>query len=106
MTSPLLRTKLPSTSSCTSFLLTRLRISCREQFEALHERFATSSVPTRALLLSTYAKFLNLYPEELGALVAPILGQQASNIDVEIQQRAFEYRRLHLLQNSELMVLS
>lgn len=77
--------------------------SAREQFEALHQRFATSSVATRALLLSTYAKFLNLYPEELGAQITQILKQQAAYIDAEIQQRAFEYHGLHLLRDPELM---
>jgi len=75
-----------------------------EQFEALHQRFTSSSVSTRALLLSAYAKLLNLYPEELGGQITPILAQQASYIDAEIQQRALEYHRLHLLQDPDLMV--
>jgi len=74
-----------------------------EQFEALHQRFTSSSVSTRALLLSAYAKLLNLYPEELGGQITPILAQQASYIDAEIQQRALEYHRLHLLQDPDLM---
>jgi hypothetical protein len=61
-------------------------------------------VATRALLLSTFAKFLNLYPEELGVQITQILKQQATYIDAEIQQRAFEYHGLHLLRDPELMV--
>ncbi len=33
-------------------------------FRALHAKFAMHSPKTKALLLSAYAKFLNLYPEE------------------------------------------
>ena len=59
---------------------------------------------TRPLLLSTKAKFLNLYPAELGAQITQILKQQAAYIDAEIQQRAFEYHGLQLLRDPELMV--
>jgi len=34
-----------------------------EQFRALHSKFGACSPPTRALLLTTYIKFANLFPE-------------------------------------------
>ena len=34
-----------------------------EQFRALHSKFGACSLSTRALLLSTYIKFANLFPE-------------------------------------------
>lgn len=33
------------------------------QFSLLHSKFHLCSVATRALLLSTYIKFINLFPE-------------------------------------------
>lgn len=33
------------------------------QFQLLHSRFHLCSAPTRGLLLSTYVKFINLFPE-------------------------------------------
>eukprot|EP01133_Synstelium_polycarpum_P016711 gene16711-19865_t len=71
------------------------------QFNTLHSKFATSSVVTKALLLSTYAKFVNLFPE-LTQQTQEVFRQHSSFIDAEIQQRACEYLNLTSL-NEDLM---
>lgn len=48
---------------------------------------------TKALLLSTYVKFENLYPE-CRDLVAPVFDKYSPSTELELQQRAVEY--LHL----------
>ena len=58
-------------------------------FEALHRRFATASLATRALLLSSYMKLLNMFPE-LHASVMPVFAAHGESIDSELQQRAIE----------------
>lgn len=67
-----------------------------DQFRVLHRKFITYTPRSKALLLSTYIKFVNLYPEEaeLLRLVADVLKHHASYIDAEIQQRAVEYLAL------------
>eukprot|EP01105_Mastigella_eilhardi_P019187 TRINITY_DN449_c1_g1_i1.p1 TRINITY_DN449_c1_g1~~TRINITY_DN449_c1_g1_i1.p1 ORF type:complete len:1053 (+),score=287.24 TRINITY_DN449_c1_g1_i1:407-3160(+) len=64
-----------------------------DQFKTLHSRFGAVSISTRALLLSTYAKFANLFPE-IKSNIREILTQHQDHIEVEIQQRACEYLRL------------
>ncbi|XP_065191357.1 AP-2 complex subunit alpha-2-like [Sycon ciliatum] len=72
------------------------RSSPMVQFELLHSKFHLCSSPTRSLLLSTYVKFVNLFPEMKAHIQKTVL-QSDSNVrssDVEIQQRAVEYQRL------------
>ncbi|KAJ3123585.1 hypothetical protein HK100_011548 [Physocladia obscura] len=64
-----------------------------DQFTALHTKFPICSVQTRALLLTTYVKFMNLFPEIKGEIIA-VFKQHQSVLDVELQQRANEYLRL------------
>ncbi|EGG20742.1 adaptor-related protein complex 2 [Cavenderia fasciculata] len=71
------------------------------QFNILNSKFGTCSPATKALLLSTYAKFVNLFPE-LTNQTQEVFKQHASFIDAEIQQRACEYLHLTSL-NEELM---
>jgi len=75
--------------------------SPRDQFEALHTNFISVSLTTRALMLSTYAKFINLYPE-LSEAIKPIFKNQQTSIDAEIQQRSCEYFKL-AIGNEELL---
>ncbi|XP_076003069.1 AP-2 complex subunit alpha-2-like isoform X1 [Genypterus blacodes] len=65
------------------------------QFNLLHSKFHLCSVPTRALLLSAYIKFINLFPE-VKTTIQDVLrsDSQLRNADVELQQRAVEYLRL------------
>eukprot|EP00549_Striatella_unipunctata_P000558 CAMPEP_0118681924 /NCGR_PEP_ID=MMETSP0800-20121206/5207_1 /TAXON_ID=210618 ORGANISM="Striatella unipunctata, Strain CCMP2910" /NCGR_SAMPLE_ID=MMETSP0800 /ASSEMBLY_ACC=CAM_ASM_000638 /LENGTH=996 /DNA_ID=CAMNT_0006578271 /DNA_START=40 /DNA_END=3030 /DNA_ORIENTATION=- len=65
-------------------------MSGEEQFRILHQHWTTSDSPTRAILISTYAKLSNLY-EECRPLVAPVFARCKNSVDVEIQQRSMEY---------------
>jgi AP-2 complex subunit alpha len=61
-----------------------------DQFEALRAKWDSSSPSTRAMILSTYIKFVNLFPEIKGPIMA-LLRQLALSLDTEIQTRASEY---------------
>jgi AP-2 complex subunit alpha len=47
-------------------------------FDALHRRFTTASLATRALLLSSYMKLLNMFPELRAQIVQMPSVQQAA----------------------------
>jgi len=64
-----------------------------DQIRVLSERFRQVSNPTKAMLLSTYAKFINVFPE-LSEPLRKIFKDHLDNIDVEVQQRACEYMHL------------
>lgn len=66
----------------------------RDQLSVLHSKFPAVSSTTKAILFSTYVKFINLYPEELANEILSILRQHANVIDNELQQRACEYLAL------------
>jgi AP-2 complex subunit alpha len=65
------------------------------QFHLLHSKYHLCSPTTRSLLLSTYMKFINLFPE-IKPYVQEVLRHDSNyrSSDVEIQQRATEYLRL------------
>jgi AP-2 complex subunit alpha len=63
------------------------------QFDRLHARFAFSSLPTKAILLSSFIKLINLFPELKGR-IAPIFTSLSTTLDSELQQRAVEYNSL------------
>lgn len=71
------------------------RSSPAVQFELLHSKFHLCSSPTRCLILSTYVKFVNLFPE-IKPQIQDVLRHNSNlkNADVEIQQRAVEYLKL------------
>ena len=75
------------------------------QFQLLHSKYPFCSLGTRALLLSTYVKFINLYPE-IKDQVQHILqmDSQSRNPDLELQQRAIEYLKLSHIASHDLMV--
>ncbi|XP_041074576.1 AP-2 complex subunit alpha-2-like isoform X4 [Polyodon spathula] len=77
------------------------------QFNLLHSKFHLCSVPTRALLLSTYIKFVNLFPE-IKATIQDVLrsDSQLRNADVELQQRAVEYLRLSCIASTDILSTS
>lgn len=64
-----------------------------EQFLALHDKFPSASPFTKAFLLSTYVKFVNLFVEIKPQLVQ-VFEFYSTSIDPELQQRACEYLRL------------
>ncbi|CAF0947761.1 unnamed protein product [Rotaria sp. Silwood1] len=65
------------------------------QFHLLHSKYHLCSPTTRSLLLSTYMKFINLFPE-IKQHIQDVLRHDSNyrSSDVEIQQRAIEYLRL------------
>ncbi|KAM9302192.1 AP-2 complex subunit alpha-2-like [Gastrophryne carolinensis] len=74
------------------------------QFNLLHSKFHLCSVPTRALLLSAYIKFINLFPE-IKPTIQDVLrsDSQLRNADVELQQRAVEYLRLSAVASNDIL---
>ncbi|XP_061669495.1 AP-2 complex subunit alpha-2-like isoform X1 [Syngnathoides biaculeatus] len=74
------------------------------QFNLLHSKFHLCSVPTRALLLSAYIKFINLFPEVKGTIQEVLRSDsQLRNADVELQQRAVEYLRLSCIATTDIL---
>nr|POF04090.1 ap-2 complex subunit alpha [Quercus suber] len=73
-----------------------------EQFLALQAKFNTCSPTTRAMILSAFIKFVNLFPE-----IKPQLLQAfrvySHTLDSELQQRACEYLALATMANDELL---
>lgn len=75
------------------------------QFKLLHSKFHLCSVPTRALLLSAYIKFINLFPEVKSTIQEVLRSDsQLRNADVELQQRAVEYLRLSCIATTDILV--
>ncbi|XP_040833915.1 AP-2 complex subunit alpha-1 isoform X2 [Ochotona curzoniae] len=74
------------------------------QFSLLHSKFHLCSVATRALLLSTYIKFINLFPETKATIQGVLrAGAQLRNADVELQQRAVEYLTLSSVASTDVL---
>ncbi|CAG9809347.1 unnamed protein product [Chironomus riparius] len=74
------------------------------QFKILHSKYHLCSSMTRALLLSTYIKFINLFPEIRGTIQDVF--RQDSNIrsaDAELQQRASEYLQLSIVASKDVL---
>lgn len=64
-----------------------------EQFIALHSKLAGSQSETRAIILSCFIKFVNLFPEIKPQLVQ-VFNAHSNIVDAELQQRACEYLAL------------
>nr|XP_033816944.1 AP-2 complex subunit alpha-1 isoform X2 [Geotrypetes seraphini] len=74
------------------------------QFNLLHSKFHLCSVSTRALLLSTYIKFINLFPETKSTIQEVLRSDsQIRNSDVELQQRAVEYLKLSSIASTDVL---
>ena len=74
------------------------------QFQLLNSKYHLCSTNTRALLLTTYVKFINLFPE-IKSDIQTIL-KSHSNIrsaDAEIQQRTVEYLQLSQIASTEVL---
>lgn len=67
--------------------------SPHDQFKVLHARYGMVGVSTKALLLSTYAKFVNVFPDTAKTM-REVFEAHRDNIDAEVQQRACEYLAL------------
>jgi AP-2 complex subunit alpha len=64
-----------------------------EQFQALHSKSQLCTAPTRALLLSTYIKWVNVFPEIKPQLIG-VFERYQRVLDSDLQQRACEYLAL------------
>ncbi|KXJ10809.1 AP-2 complex subunit alpha-2 [Exaiptasia diaphana] len=80
------------------------RSSPMVQFQLLHSKFPLCAHSTRGLLLSTYIKFINLFPE-IKPHLQEILKSDSNlrNADAEIQQRALEYFRLSTVASPDVL---
>eukprot|EP00727_Mastigamoeba_balamuthi_P009684 m51a1_g5338 Adaptor protein complex 2 (AP-2), alpha subunit (1044) ;mRNA; r:422924-427144 len=75
-----------------------------DQVRCLADKFPACGMATRALLLSTYAKFCNAWPQDPAARrLREVFQLNADNIDVEVQQRAVEYLSLTRPEAAELI---
>jgi AP-2 complex subunit alpha len=64
-----------------------------EQFAALHQHFTFSSVKTQSILLSTYMKLLNLYPETKEPILE-VFTKYSTSFLLELQQRSCEFLKM------------
>ncbi|KAK9889257.1 hypothetical protein WA026_004534 [Henosepilachna vigintioctopunctata] len=80
------------------------RSSPTVQFQLLHSKYHLCSPMTRALLLSTYVKFINLFPE-IRTQVQEVFKQHSNlrSADAELQQRASEYLQLSIIASSDVL---
>ncbi|CAO1436867.1 unnamed protein product [Diamesa serratosioi] len=74
------------------------------QFKLLHSKYHLCSSMTRALLLSTYIKFINLFPE-IRTTIQDVFRQHSNlrSADAELQQRASEYLQLSIVATKDVL---
>jgi AP-2 complex subunit alpha len=65
-----------------------------DQFIALHQHFPNVSLKVQCLMLTTYMKLLNLYPDQIHDLVIDVFKKYSTSSHLELQQRAWEYLTL------------
>ena len=73
-----------------------------EQFMALQSKLPGSSTSTRAIILSCFVKFVNLFPEIKPQLLQVFM-VYTHTLDPELQQRACEYLALATLPTDDLL---
>jgi len=73
-----------------------------EQFLALQTKMQGCSSSTRAILLSSFVKFVNLFPEIKPQLLV-VFKAYSRTLDSELQQRACEYLNLASLPTDDLL---
>ncbi|KAI1657500.1 Adaptor protein complex AP-2 alpha subunit [Daldinia decipiens] len=73
-----------------------------EQFMALSRKLPACSSSTRAMILSSFVKFVNLFPEIKPQLLH-VFELYSHTLDPELQQRAFEYLTLTSLPTDDLL---
>lgn len=81
------------------------KYSPAKQYELLLSKFDAVSVPTKSLMLSSFMKFYNLYPDDrhLREAIKDMFSHHRTFIDAELQQRANEYYKLIESGNTGLM---
>jgi len=80
------------------------RSTPRIQFNLLHSKYHLCSLSTRALLLTTYVKFINLF-NEIKPDIQAVLATDSNirNSDAELQQRAAEYLALSKVASPDIL---
>jgi AP-2 complex subunit alpha len=73
-----------------------------EQFLALQNKLPACSSSTRAMILSSFVKYINLFPEIKPQLVN-VFSVYSHTLDPELQQRACEYLTLASLPTDDLL---
>ena len=73
-----------------------------EQFLALQTKLLGSSTSTRAIILSSFIKFVNLFPEIKPQLLQ-VFQAYSHTLDAELQQRACEYLAMATLPTDDLL---
>ncbi|KAF1986935.1 Adaptor protein complex AP-2 alpha subunit [Aulographum hederae CBS 113979] len=73
-----------------------------EQFLAMQSKMQGCSFSTRAIILSSFVKFVNLFPEIKPQLLQ-VFEIYSHNLDSELQQRACEYLTLATLPTDDLL---
>lgn len=73
-----------------------------EQFLALQAKFGSCSPVTRAMILSAFFKFVNLFPEIRPQLLSAFRTYSHS-LDSELQQRACEYLTISTMPSDDLL---
>jgi len=71
-------------------LIEQSKASGTEQFDTLFKHFQSCTHDTKALLLSTFMKFINMY-DDLSDRILSVFKDHHSAVDPEIQQRSVEY---------------
>ena len=77
-------------------------VSPIEQFTLINSKISTCSTSTRALILTTYVKWLNLFPE-IRQHILVILQKFTHTLDAELQQRACEYLAIASANQEEIL---
>merc|ERR1712130_471037 len=83
-------------------LIEQSKASGIEQFDTLYKHFQSCSQDTKALLLSTFMKFINMY-DDLNDRIMSVFKSHHSAIDPEIQQRSVEYTIMAQYDDQELI---
>ncbi|KRX27096.1 AP-2 complex subunit alpha-2 [Trichinella nelsoni] len=74
------------------------------QFRLLHSKYHLCSTSTKIILLSTYVKFINLFPEIKSQIQEVFAADvNACNPDTELQQRAVEYLAISRIASSDVL---
>uniref|UniRef100_A0AAF5D420 AP-2 complex subunit alpha n=2 Tax=Strongyloides stercoralis TaxID=6248 RepID=A0AAF5D420_STRER len=74
------------------------------QFQLLHSKYHYCSISTRSLLLTSYVKFCNLFPEIKSEIQKVFQSDHnLRNPDAELQQRAIEYLKLSVVASNDVL---
>lgn len=74
------------------------------QFNLLYDNYLKVSLITRAMILTSFMKFLKVYPDEdFVPNIVDLLEIESTSLDLEIQTRASEYLRMFTLNDHSLL---